>query len=296
MVIRRAFTLIELLIVLGITAILASMSIPKYTAAKDRALVTRIVAEMQGLRSSAFAVYSSHGQWPPDAAPGEVPASFVPVLGNHASFRRDGYTFDWDITDGPSGAGTAQFAAITVRANKVTLHESIRAQLRAPGRVLERAGGVTLLIDETGAVRSGGGGSGGSTGVPPGGGGGSPPGEGAGNGSGGDGWGGTESGGNGVAGTGAPPDAGRAAPPAAAVPPTGGGTDHGRNTPPGDACSTAASNPACRPSTPPPPRGRPGAADSAAKADSAKVDPAKNAPPTGPGGGRGRGGSGSVVP
>lgn len=50
---RKAFTLIELIVVIGILALLAAIAIPRYTASKTKAAITAHNTNVQVLRSAA---------------------------------------------------------------------------------------------------------------------------------------------------------------------------------------------------------------------------------------------------
>lgn len=71
---NKKFTLIELIVVIAILAILASIIIPNVSQIKDKAIETRIVAERKNLQTAVdiFTVKLS----------GELPTDIVPVLGN----------------------------------------------------------------------------------------------------------------------------------------------------------------------------------------------------------------------
>ena len=65
---RRGFTLIELMIVVAIIGILASIAIPLYANVESRARISKAQADMRAL-ASAVTIYSTHmGNNPPDLA------------------------------------------------------------------------------------------------------------------------------------------------------------------------------------------------------------------------------------
>lgn len=73
----RAFTLIELLIVVAIIAILAAIAVPNFLEAQTRSKVSRASADMRSLATALEAYAVDNNRYPPnamDAAPGR---SFV---------------------------------------------------------------------------------------------------------------------------------------------------------------------------------------------------------------------------
>ncbi len=62
---RRAFTLIELLIVVAIIAILAAIAVPNFLEAQTRAKVSRAKADMRSLTTGMEAYYIDHNRYPP---------------------------------------------------------------------------------------------------------------------------------------------------------------------------------------------------------------------------------------
>lgn len=65
---RRGFTLIEILIVVVILGILASIVIPQFTNASDQAAVSQARTQLQSMRSQCQLFRAQNGYLPGDAA------------------------------------------------------------------------------------------------------------------------------------------------------------------------------------------------------------------------------------
>lgn len=64
MLIRRAFTLIELIVVIAIIAILAAVIAPNAFKAVEKAKITRGMGDMNSIKTAAMAFYGDTGTWP----------------------------------------------------------------------------------------------------------------------------------------------------------------------------------------------------------------------------------------
>jgi prepilin-type N-terminal cleavage/methylation domain-containing protein len=144
---RRGFSIVELLAVMVIISALATIGIPRYRYAKERALAAAIVADMQQIRAISYQVFATINAWPEDMPPGVVPPSFVQSMGPGASFSRVGYTLDWDVVNVPVAGQMVQYAALTVRPESESLVPIIRGQLGAPAAQLTTSDAVVFLID-----------------------------------------------------------------------------------------------------------------------------------------------------
>jgi prepilin-type N-terminal cleavage/methylation domain-containing protein len=74
---RAGFTIIELLVVISIMGLLASLALPRLTHLKQKALVASMVSDLRNLLTSQEAFISTHG----DYAGGVVPTPEVPGTG-----------------------------------------------------------------------------------------------------------------------------------------------------------------------------------------------------------------------
>lgn len=77
---KRAFTLIELLIVVAIIAILAAIAVPNFLEAQTRSKVSRVKSDMRSMVTALEAYYVDNNHYPPESyiiQPTVNPASVV---------------------------------------------------------------------------------------------------------------------------------------------------------------------------------------------------------------------------
>jgi len=95
----NGFTLVELMIVIAVISLLGSIAIPRFARARETTRVTLMYADMK-TAASAFEVYAMENtDYPPNSAPGAVPAGMAPYLGK---FKWDqesplGGQWNWDF-------------------------------------------------------------------------------------------------------------------------------------------------------------------------------------------------------
>jgi len=62
--VRRAFTLIELMIVISIIGILAAIVLPKFSHGKEQAAIAAVASNVQSIQSKAASEMAKSGEWP----------------------------------------------------------------------------------------------------------------------------------------------------------------------------------------------------------------------------------------
>ena len=83
---RRGFTFIELMVVVLVLSILATLAILKYMDLKHRALSSSATADLQAVRLAAYSAWYEHNTWPAEAGAGTVPPALAPYLPTGFSF------------------------------------------------------------------------------------------------------------------------------------------------------------------------------------------------------------------
>ena len=69
---RKAFTLVELLVVIAVIALLAGLIIPMAVGARQKAAINRTTAELKQLETAIESYKSKRGHYPPDGTNGPV--------------------------------------------------------------------------------------------------------------------------------------------------------------------------------------------------------------------------------
>jgi prepilin-type N-terminal cleavage/methylation domain-containing protein len=100
---RRAFSIIELLLTMAIIGLLARIAVPRYGEMKRRAIASSIMSDVHMIRLASFTHYTEHGAFPSDAAIGQVPTELVDGLPLGFSFHKPDYDYDFDVWTASSG-------------------------------------------------------------------------------------------------------------------------------------------------------------------------------------------------
>jgi prepilin-type N-terminal cleavage/methylation domain-containing protein len=103
---RRGFTIIELLTVMIVIGILAGLAILRYIDLRQHAEVASIVRDLNNVRLGAYNYWADKNAFPPDAAPGVMPAGMEPYMRNGFRFDNANYTLDWENFQGPGGSSS----------------------------------------------------------------------------------------------------------------------------------------------------------------------------------------------
>ncbi len=95
---RRGFTLIELIMVMLVLGILASIALLKYIDLRNSAIAAQISQELRAVQIAAFNYYADNEVWPAEAAGGAVPTGLGPLLPGQlaGSFDMGKYMLDYE--------------------------------------------------------------------------------------------------------------------------------------------------------------------------------------------------------
>ena len=103
---RSGFTLVELLTVMAVISILASIALPRLRGAILKAEAADVVATLHAVKVAVLTYQADHQAWPPEAGRGRVPRGLEEYLPAGFTFQKRDYVLDYDNF---SGRRRAQF-------------------------------------------------------------------------------------------------------------------------------------------------------------------------------------------
>ena len=146
---RRGWTMIELLVVLVIMGLLASISVLKYIDLSRTAYAAKIAGEFVTVRLAAYNYEADHNnQWPADVGPGVVPPEMVSYLPTGFKFTMPTYQLDWDNLGANSGPYQL---AVSMTTPDAALMSAVVRSLGTRAPYFHAGNRLTyILIDENG--------------------------------------------------------------------------------------------------------------------------------------------------
>jgi prepilin-type N-terminal cleavage/methylation domain-containing protein len=144
---RGGFTIIELLTVMILIGILASIALLKYIDLRHRARTAAVVSDLQAVRLAAYGAYYETNTWPSQAAPGVVPAGLVQYLPTNFSFDKPEYTLEWVNLAPPGGGSSATMQVyVNVTSADPRLQHAIEQSLGSKTPYISVGGTLTFII------------------------------------------------------------------------------------------------------------------------------------------------------
>ena len=144
---RRGFTFIEVLVVMIVLSILASLAILKYIDLKHRAVSASATADLQAVRLAAYSAWYEHGTWPAEVGGGTVPPTLVQYLPVGFSFSKPEYQLDWDNFVPPAGGPTgAMQLGVVVSTGNARLMKVLQDNLGSKAPFFVVGGTLTFVI------------------------------------------------------------------------------------------------------------------------------------------------------
>ena len=144
---RFGFTFIEVLVVVIVLSILATIGILKYIDLKHRALSSSATADLQAVRLAAYSAWYEHSNWPAEAGAGTVPPALAPYLPVGFSFSKPEYTLDWDNFVPPGGGPTGSMQlGVVVSSGNARLMKALQDNLGSKAPFFVVGGTLTFVI------------------------------------------------------------------------------------------------------------------------------------------------------
>ena len=144
---ERGFTFIELLVVIIVIGVLATLGVLKYIDLRHRALSAQAVSDFEAIRLAAYGAWYETGVWPAEADAGAMPPGLAPYLVTGFSFDKDEYTLDWENFVPPGGgpSGGMQLGVVLTSTNS-RLTNALAQNLGSKAPFFVVGGNLTYVI------------------------------------------------------------------------------------------------------------------------------------------------------
>jgi prepilin-type N-terminal cleavage/methylation domain-containing protein len=144
---RAGFTIVELLTVMILIGVLASIAILKYIDLRHRAQAAQAAGDLQAVRIAAYSAWYENGIWPGEVGPGTVPPGLVQYLPQNFSFTRPEYTLDWESFVPPGGGPTPGMqVGVVITSSDLRLQRALQQQLGTRMPFIMVGGTLTFVI------------------------------------------------------------------------------------------------------------------------------------------------------
>jgi general secretion pathway protein G len=152
---RRGFTLIELMVVVSIVGILATLATPKVVEAMRRAKAAAILSDLNTIRGAALASFQQTNTYPSTNAWGVVPPELVAHLPQDFKFSGNGAQYCWQlwgtatgdagaVNTGVSGSTDVAVIGLGVKSDDPLLLAQVASL--AQGSIIPASDGLTYII------------------------------------------------------------------------------------------------------------------------------------------------------
>lgn len=144
---RAGFTFIEMLIVMIVMGLLASLATLKYIDLKNRALTAQASADMDAVRLAAYSSWYETGSWPAEVGAGVLPAEMVPYLAKGFTFSRPEYTLDFENLAPPGGGPSASMQiGVIISSTNARMQLALEQTLGNKGPYFITGNNLTFVI------------------------------------------------------------------------------------------------------------------------------------------------------
>lgn len=141
------FSLVEIMIVVGLIALLAALAIPAFNQSRMKTHATRLAADMRRY-AEAFEIYATEkGEWPPDGRKAEIPKGMEGRLPRFTLEGVGGAAWDWEFSTKGVRAGLSLHHGNRNRKLMVMIDEIIDDGHLRKGRLIDNGGRITYILE-----------------------------------------------------------------------------------------------------------------------------------------------------